>query len=99
MSGSDAAHFRSRIKTGQLQSLKLPEETADISDNASVEELQEKLRVLHAKNKQLRQAAYEPDRESTELRKKLEHLNTPPNPIPSGFRVMPSPLLTITRLS
>lgn len=50
----------------------LPEETADISDNVSVEELQEKLRALQTENKQLRQAAYEAGRETKELRKKLE---------------------------
>ena len=50
----------------------LPEETADISDNVSVEELQEKLRALQTENKQLRQAAYEASRETKDLRKKLE---------------------------
>jgi len=49
----------------------LPVETADISDNVSVEELQEKLRALQTENKQLRQAAYEAGRETKELRKKL----------------------------
>ena len=49
----------------------LPEETEDIPENISVEELQEKLRALQAENKQLRQAAYEAGRETKELRKKL----------------------------
>lgn len=50
----------------------IPEEPEDTEKNASVEELQEKLRALQAENRQLRQTAYESSRETKELRKKLE---------------------------
>lgn len=50
----------------------LPEESVDTADNSSVEELQEKIRALQAENQQLRQAAYESNRETKELQKKLD---------------------------
>lgn len=50
----------------------LPEESEDISDSVSVEDLQQKLRTLQAENKQLRQVAYDAGRETKELQKKLD---------------------------
>ena len=50
----------------------LPEETADTSDNVSVEEPQEKLRVLQAENKQLRRPPTKQDaRQSLGMRDNL----------------------------